>query len=109
MLIHSSKDCLHTDMSVPKPPPGHFNLLYFASASSFTRKDSEALPAPLPVSELYDALEKRYPGIKAKVLSSCALTVNLEYVDLEDNEAAEAEQIIKEGDEVAIIPPVSSG
>jgi len=39
------------------------------------------------------------------VLDSCALTVNLEYVDLDDLE----EEMIKEGDEVAIIPPVSSG
>ena len=52
----------------------------------------------------FNELEKKYPGIKEKVLDSCAVTVNLEYVDLEENTA-----VIKDGDEVGIIPPVSSG
>ena len=55
--------------------------------------------------ELFDFLEGKYPGIKKSVLSSCAATVNLEYVDVDDA----AGMIIKEGDEVGIIPPVSSG
>ena len=91
--------------------PGHFNILYFATASSYTQKSSEALPTPVPATELFSELEKRYPGISDKVLSSCAFTVNMEYVDVED-EAAKPEHervVIKEGDEVAIIPPVSSG
>ena len=62
--------------------------------------------------------------MKRKVLGSCAVTVNLEYVDIEEdgkeeggNEEEEKEEgkkrkkglVIKEGDEVGIIPPVSSG
>ena len=44
------------------------------------------------------------------VLESCAVTVNLEYVDVEEENGRErAGVVIKEGDEVAIIPPVSSG
>ena len=44
------------------------------------------------------------------VLDSCAVTVNLEYVDVkEDNDKEKVGVEIKEGDEVAIIPPVSSG
>ena len=97
-----------------KPPPGHFSILYFSSASSYTKKDSENLQAPLPVSKLYDELEGRYPGIKDKVLSSCAVTINLDYVDVEEDgdDATMKRQssvVIRDGDEVAIIPPVSSG
>jgi molybdopterin converting factor small subunit len=95
-------------MSVPKPPVGHFNVLFFANASSFTGKDHEALPATMPLSKLFAELENRYPGIKAKILDSCLVTVNLDYVDLASEEGAE-DTMIREADEVAIIPPVSSG
>ena len=91
-----------------KAPAGHFTILYFASASSYTTKDTETLAAPLPVAKLFDTLEERYSGIKSKVLESCLLTVNLEYVDIADD-ASSTQLIIQEGDEVAIIPPVSSG
>ncbi len=94
-------------MAANKSPPGQFNILYFASAASFTRKPSENFPAPVPVTELFDFLEEKYPGIKKSVLSSSALTVNLEYVDVEEDAAAG--MVIEEGDEVGIIPPVSSG
>jgi molybdopterin converting factor small subunit len=93
-----------------KAPPGHFLILYFASASDYTSKDSEVLPAPLSLSQLFHTLEERYNGIKAKLLESCLVTVNLEYVDVPDEgTGAEDETTIQEGDEVAIIPPVSSG
>jgi molybdopterin converting factor small subunit len=83
-----------------------FTILYFAAANTFTKKKSESFPAPLQLSSLYDTLEKQYPGIKDKVLTSCALTVNLEYVDLDEKAP---DTMINPGDEVAIIPPVSSG
>jgi molybdopterin converting factor small subunit len=92
-----------------KAPPGNFTVLYFASASSYTSKDSEAFPAPLPLSKLFDTLEERYNGMKAKVLESCLVTVNLEYVDVLKKATTEDEATIEAGDEVAIIPPVSSG
>ena len=95
------------EMSSSRAPPGHFSILYFAAASSFTAKGSEHLPAPLPVRKLFSKLEERYPGIREKVLSSCAVTVNLEYVDMDEDDEQGA--VIGEGDEVAIIPPVSSG
>jgi len=84
---------------------GHFTLLYFASASSYTRKSSETFPAPSTAAKLFEELEKKYPGMKQRILTSCALTVNLEYVELEKPE----EVMINAGAEVAIIPPVSSG
>lgn len=92
-------------MTGTQPPSGHFSLLYFASAATYTKKASEFLPGPSCPRRLFEELETRYPGIKAKVLDSSALTVNLEYVDVDEAD----ESIIKPGDEVAIIPPVSSG
>ena len=94
-----------------KPLAGHFTLLYFATAATFTKKSCEHIPAPLELSRLFGALESRYPGIRARVLNSCAVTVNLEYVDLErtSNDMNVPELTIHDGDEVAIIPPVSSG
>ncbi|KAK5657095.1 hypothetical protein OQA88_3623 [Cercophora sp. LCS_1] len=92
-----------------KPPKGHFNILYFASAGSYTSKNVEALPAPLPVSKLFATLEERYKGIKEHVLDNSLVTVNLTYVDVPDIEAGETgddEVTIQEGDEVAIIPPM---
>lgn len=96
-------------MSAPIEASGTFSILYFAAATTFTGKTAEQLPAPLRVRDLFAKLNEVYPGIQEKVLSSCALTVNLEYVDLEDGDAMGADQEIKAGDEVAIIPPVSSG
>lgn len=91
-----------------------FKILYFASASSFTGKHSELLPAPLPAYKLFDLLEEKYPGMKKKVLNSCAVSVGLEYVDeevlrAEENNERGKSVMIAAGDEVAIIPPVSSG
>ena len=97
-------------MSVPKAPPGDFTVLYFASASSHTGKGHDFLPASLRITELYDVLDRKYPGFREKVLDSAAITLNLEYVDL-DEESAKGEEclVIGVGDEVGIIPPVSSG
>ena len=98
-------------MAFVKAPAGHFSVLYFAAASTFTGKATEQIPAPLQARELFAELERRYPGINDRVLSSCAVTINLEYVDMgEDGDDAASEgKEIQEGDEVAIIPPVSSG
>lgn len=97
-------------MSAPKPPAGHFNILYFASASSRTGKDMEALPAPLPLRKLFETLEERYQGIRETVLDHSLVTINLSYVDMPSSEDEDGEDVvIQEGDEVAIIPPVSSG
>lgn len=97
-------------VSTPQAPPGHFTVLYFAAATSHTERQHDFFQAPLPVTQLWDALEKRYPGFKTKVLESAALTVNLDYVDL-DEEAAKGDgrMIVQAGDEVGVIPPVSSG
>lgn len=95
---------------MPKAPLGHFTVLYFASASSHAGRGHDFLPAPLRITELYEALDKKYPGFNDKVLDSAAVTVNLEYVDM-DEESAKGEGclMIDARDEVGIIPPVSSG
>ncbi|KAL4943471.1 hypothetical protein BDV06DRAFT_211041 [Aspergillus oleicola] len=86
-----------------------FTIHYFASASSFTGKNTESLPAPLPLSQLFDTLEVRYPGIKEKVLGSCSVAVGGEYVDIPEDGQGQEGVVIGSGEEVAIIPPVSSG
>lgn len=96
---------VNSPMSTNRAPQGHFNLLYFASAASYTKKSSEYFAAPLSATQLFSQLESKYPGIKARVLDSSALTVNLEYVDIGESGGS----MIESGDEVAIIPPVSSG
>lgn len=97
-------------MSVPKAPSGHFTVLYFAAASSHTGRNHDFLPAPLKITELYDALDKKHPEFRQKVLESAAVTVNLEYADLdEETTKGEACMVLQAGDEVGIIPPVSSG
>lgn len=99
---------------------GCFKLLYFASASSYTKRDFEEFQAPLPLPRLFDVLEERYPGIKDNVLCRCAVTINLNYVDVDTIEGERSQMrwvepdrkdvlVIEEGDEVALIPPVSSG
>ena len=81
-------------------------MYYFAAASEYTGKSSESLPAPLRLSQLFPILETRYPGIREKVLNSCSVSCDFDYVDVE----TQGDQVvIGEGAEVGIIPPVSSG
>lgn len=121
-------------MPSPSPPPNHFRILYFASAASFTHRPYDDFRAPVRLTDLFQILDSKYPGMRKSVLASCAVTVNLEYVDVEEEEEGEGivrggkggdegggggggggggegggATTIKEGDEVAIIPPVSSG
>lgn len=95
-----------TETSTPPQPTGTFQIHYFATAASYTRKQTECLPAPLPLSKLFGVLEQRYPGIKEKVLVSCGVSLGMEYVDVNDDDDV---TMINPGDEVGIIPPVSSG
>lgn len=118
---------------------GTFQIHFFSTATSYTGKPSESLPAPLPLSALFDTLEERYPGIREGVLGSCSVAVDGEYVDVESDGLPEGEgkkiggvgredvnkdegsvddpgtaaggngRVIQAGEEVAIIPPVSSG
>lgn len=93
------------DSPAPAAQAGPFKVLYFAAAQSYTHRESETLSAPLTITQLFEILEKKYEGIGQKVLGHCKIAVNWEYVDLE----SEMELVIKAGDEVGVIPPVSSG
>jgi molybdopterin converting factor small subunit len=97
--------------STSKSP--RFTIHYFAAASTYTTKNTELLPAPLRLADLFPELERRYPGIREKVLISCAVSLNGGYVDQNESGdsglGGEGDVVIGDGDEVAIIPPVSSG
>jgi molybdopterin synthase sulfur carrier subunit len=95
---------------------GTFTVLLFASASSFASDtESLVLNAPSSLREVVAELEARWPRISEKVLRGCAWCVNLEYVDFDvqvgngEGKGGEAEVVIEAGDEVAVVPPVSSG
>jgi len=59
-----------------------------------------SLPAPVTVKLLLAALAQQHEAIAA-MHDKLAVAVNLEYVRAEDQ--------VKQGDEVALIPPVSGG
>lgn len=96
-------------MAAAAPTTGQCTVLYFAGASSYTGKESEAFPAPMPLGQLFAALESRHPGIGARILDSCLVTVNLDYVDLPKTDDDKGGVVIQPADEVALIPPVSAG
>ena len=104
-LYEQSVELSTLQMANVKHDTESFTLLYFAAASTLTKRSSESFTAPLTAKQLFTTLEERYPGIQDKVISSALLTINLEYVELEQPDDIN----IKAGDEVAIIPPVSSG
>lgn len=94
--------------SFPSNSAGNFQIHYFSIASSYTKKTTESLPAPLSLRQLFGLLEEMYPGIREKILSSCGVSLGMEYVDLDRDDVGE-DVVIRDGDEVGIIPPVSSG
>ena len=58
------------------------------------------LPGGAAASAATDVLRERYPGL-SELLPRAAVAVNREYVD--------AGTMLKDGDELALIPPVSGG
>jgi molybdopterin converting factor small subunit len=83
-------------------------ILYFASASTATGKTIEKLSIPstgLPLPSLNDLLISHYPNNTnlPKVLNSSQWSVNEEMVD------DPSSVILRGGEEVAVIPPVSGG
>lgn len=81
-----------------------FTIHYFATVAQYTLRDTECLPSQ-PLSTLFDTLEEWYPDITAKVLSTCCVSLDGEYVDIETDGGV----MINAGAQVALIPPVSSG
>lgn len=115
-IVHSVHNLLHLSqpncnysfyLSAMSTHHQTFQIHYFASASSYTQRETEAFPAPVRLSQLFPLLEDKYPGIQEKVLNSCSVALGGEYVDPEEGD--EKDRVIAPGEEVAIIPPVSSG
>ena len=78
------------------------HVLFFAGlADAAGVRDAYVdVPDGEPVGELPARLVERYPSLRARC-ANVAYAVNAEYVT--------AEQPLSEGDEVALIPPVSGG
>ncbi|EPQ54051.1 hypothetical protein GLOTRDRAFT_44429 [Gloeophyllum trabeum ATCC 11539] len=83
-------------------------VLYFAGASTATGTSSERVrlssPGPQPLSSLSSLLLSLHPGAGLEhVLRTCQWSVDAEMVEDPDS------VLLKGGEEVAVIPPVSGG
>jgi molybdopterin converting factor subunit 1 len=78
------------------------NVLYFAVLKDVFKRDGEELELPegTTVSGLLEMLKGREASGR-KAWDAIAVAVNREY--------ARAETVLREGDEVALLPPVSGG
>ena len=81
---------------------GTVHVLYFARCREVTGCSSESLSVSLPctVRELVEQLVERHPGLRT-VAPTSRLAVNAEF--------AKSGALVHDGDEVALIPPVSGG
>lgn len=77
-------------------------VVYFGVLRDLAGREQEAveLNAPARLADLYAGLQQRLPGLE-KFAGSIALSVNYEYATLET--------LLHDGDEVALLPPVSGG
>jgi molybdopterin converting factor subunit 1 len=78
------------------------NVLYFAVLKDVFKRDCEELELPegSTVSSLLEILKGR-GVLSGKTWDAIAVAVNREY--------ARAETVLREGDEAALLPPVSGG
>jgi molybdopterin converting factor subunit 1 len=80
------------------------DVLYFAVLKDVFGREREELelPAGATVSRLLELLrEREVPGVTGRFWDSIAVAVNQEY--------ARADAVLEDGDEVALLPPVSGG
>lgn len=76
---------------------------YYGPSTQFTRIKSETLPAS-NLREVFNLWESKYTeAFTQYTRQHCGITVNLEYVDADDDVP------LTDKDEIAVIPPVSSG
>ena len=78
-------------------------VCFFASTKDLTGTSELELevPADGSMAAIVETLRVRYPQLE-RLLPRCALAVNGEYVEVEDAQVAD-------GDEVALLPPMSGG
>ncbi|EJU04863.1 MoaD/ThiS [Dacryopinax primogenitus] len=102
---------IHEIQSAISASPRAITVLYFASARTTIDISYERIPLPeagLPLKELPKLLEERHAGKGlGKVLERCRWSVNDEMV--EHIGEGEDEVVLRGGEEVAVIPPVSGG
>jgi len=84
-----------------------FTILYYASARDATNVSSEKIPLPsqstfMSLKDLTILLKERHKKL-APILDTSIYAINMEYVECDET------ILVKEGDEVAVIPPVSGG
>ncbi|ONH66597.1 Molybdopterin synthase sulfur carrier subunit [Cyberlindnera fabianii] len=82
------------------------SVRYYGPSADFTTKTEEKLTSIKTISALVQHFETEYSvNFADYVRNNCGICVNLEYIDLNED----SEMTLSEEDEVAIIPPVSSG
>ena len=84
------------------PSQIHITVLYFAGAKDATGKRRESIKMPMDttISELLSVISSTHPKI-SNILNSMKVAVNYRVVGVD--------AILKEADEVALLPPVSGG
>lgn len=77
-------------------------VVYFGVLRDLAGREQEdvELSEPARLADLYSSLQRRLPGL-AKFAGSVALSINYEYATLDAS--------LHDGDEVALLPPVSGG
>ncbi len=80
---------------------------YFGPSKDFTSKESEKLDSITTLKDLYNHFVENYSvEFQKYVEENCGITLNYEYIE-ERNHPEEIQ--FEQGDEICIIPPVSSG
>lgn len=80
---------------------------YFGPSKDFTSKESEKIDSITTLKDLYNHFVESYSlEFQKYVEENCGITLNYEYIE-ERNHPEEIR--IVQGDEICIIPPVSSG
>jgi molybdopterin synthase sulfur carrier subunit len=118
---NSRSNAIMTTANKSQREEGLCTVLFFAAASTYTTQESTTLRGGVSLRQLLADLETKFPGFTSKIISGSAITVNLEYVDFNVDELSKGNaadekdaadglgMIVQPGDEVGIIPPVSSG
>jgi len=78
--------------------------LFFAKSREITGVSEKKYTLPLntDTNQFIDILLKDFPRLQ-EIIGNCLLAVNLQYVERDQS------IILKENDEVAVIPPISGG
>ena len=84
------------------PSQIHITVLYFAGAKDATgkRKESIKLPEDTTIRELLSRISSTHPRMR-NILNTLQIAVNYK--------VANVDAVLKEADEVALLPPVSGG